>query len=67
MITHDQHHLSGRSTPKKTLQWQALVLFSAITIGGMTLLGAGIGDPTLGTLGGGLAVGLVLLAAAMLT
>jgi hypothetical protein len=67
MITHDQHHLSGRSTPKKTLQWKALVLFSAITIGGMTLLGAGIGDPTLGTLGGGLAVGLVLLAAAMLT
>lgn len=67
MIIHDHHHLSGRSTTENVLRWKAFVLFSTITIGAMTLLGAGIGDPMLGALGGGLAVGLVLLASAMLT
>lgn len=67
MIIQDQHHRSRQSATKNVLRWKTFVLFSTITIGGMTLLGAGIGDPTLGVLSGGLAVGLVLLAAAMLT
>ncbi|MFD9669815.1 hypothetical protein ACFWAY_51120 [Rhodococcus sp. NPDC059968] len=67
MIIDDQHHLRGRSTSENVLRWKAFGLFSATTIGGMSLLGAWIGNPTLGALGGGLAVGLVLLAAAMLT
>lgn len=67
MIVHDQLHRRRRSTTPNVLRWKTFVLFSAITIAGMTLLGAGIGDPVLGILSGGLAVGLVLLAAAMLT
>ncbi|GAF47088.1 hypothetical protein RW1_038_00060 [Rhodococcus wratislaviensis NBRC 100605] len=47
-------------------EWRTYGMFWTALIGGMTLLGAAVGNPYLGAFGGALAAGVVSLAATMI-